>query len=279
MLKFYFYNSYQGSMTGFQITGPDEQNHCLRLCGEGEIDERIYKSFTTGGIKAILMRDGRGKNTFLVRNMKVKPVESGQLWYLNFSVTAELPEDEAALAAIVREHSLHCDAFVERLLACFRQDKMGEPSYQADLEALYAYVAALPATGSELPSDHRIVKKFNQMLQGLDQISRSPDIYFLATEAGEEYFQKMHPEFKGCVPLYSFDLKDYVKLLHFKEEYFSEPETKKASEEDLNNGNSKKQRAGKVDASDRDGFYPIVFLTIVLVVILICLLVRFIKRQ
>lgn len=194
-MKFYFFNSYEQSHSGFQLThistGAQQLQWKQSLeCSTPELSSALFHS----GARCLAGRSANGTDYFLLRGITVTD-ESQRKWYINLAFEGDESE-RGQYTALVRGILLEYDSFLSMLAGCFRvQDE--ELSYLLDADAFWNYIQqsttqAIPLSSYE---KHSYVKPFLSFFSALEK-PRTNTVLLLVPESSHSYFQRQNPMFR-----------------------------------------------------------------------------------
>lgn len=213
MIRFYFNNSYKGSLTGFQQSWISTQGEKLDFIRKDvPISSLTRSAMRNGGVQCAA---GRCKNGyfFVIRGVQTEDTE-GRLWYVNMGVEAGL-KDRETFSRLVHKILVEHDTFVEAMRNWFFPAD-GALSYRIDAEMLWAFMDA-PCNGT---IGDTFYKKGNYYVMVLRHFLKDLEnglthrLNFLVPEQSTEYFHKMNPVFEGCYSAYTMGAVQFQLLLH-----------------------------------------------------------------
>ncbi len=191
-MKFYFYNSYQQSPVGYQVSGIKTGGRRLRLMPAGHPDGTVGSCLKNSGARFILYRKKTGDYVMCARGLCVKSVPDERKWYINFAVTAK-EEEFSRFREFTYKYYYRHQAFLEELAAWFKPEPEEELSYSLDVERFERYLSlGFSVTREELMAMEETRRR------GVDWLAnqlRKGEIGLLIPEADEEYFRRMNPAF------------------------------------------------------------------------------------
>lgn len=206
---FYFYNSYQGSPTGFQMTCWQNGMDKLERIRTEDIPSADLRSlFDYGGNAYALGCDGN-LFYFIVSDISYQD-EDSRNWYSAFCVCADKAA-EAEFVMTVRKILLNFAFFRKTYTGWFTATPEQELSYAINAAAVETWLSSLEQ--SEIPQmQHPVADQFRNMLTAMEQgITRR--LFLLVPESTVAYFFRQNPVFDKTVPQYLFSDQDFQALL------------------------------------------------------------------
>lgn len=133
-MKIYFYNTYQSSPTGFQLSEYDEAEGELKLINSGDIITEELRSlfFNSGAVSAAGLSES-GKEYFVIKDISFSD-DKKTVW--NVNVAFEAVAGEESLKPFVRNIFADYTGFKKLLSECIRFSDQTKLSYTVDFCAL-----------------------------------------------------------------------------------------------------------------------------------------------
>lgn len=212
-MKFYFYNTYQNSPTGFQLSEYDEAEEKLKLITSGDIVNEELKSLFlyTGSVAAA--SSASGKDYFVIKNIDFADSENTE-WNVNIAFEADTGDKN--YKTFVYNILVDYAEFKKLLAESIKTSDEAVLSYTVDFKTLKDWLTVQKdkdeRTTDFYNSSNPLIKKLNTMLKSDSKLS------LLVLEATENYFYKQNPIFSDN----SFDLvltsEEYKSILLKDEE-------------------------------------------------------------
>lgn len=226
-MKIYFFNSYQQSCQGFQLSELDTSDMLLRLVTADEIvPDEIRSALTKSGASCLMGASG-GKEFFLLRGMQVSG-ESDRIWYINFAATA--PKDShPELWDFAAKVLLNYEQFQLSVKNWFVATPSDSLSYGIRKDAVSAWLqseAPRLSDQSFYQKAHFATEHFLSMMNAAQQGIHSR-LFLLVPESTTTYFLKQNVVFTGETPVYLFHSKIFEMLLNADPRLFLQEERKK----------------------------------------------------
>lgn len=227
-MKIYFYNTYQSSPTGFQLSEYDEAEGELKLINSGNIITEELRSllFNSGSVSAAGL-SASGKEYFVIKDISFSD-DKKTVWYVN--VAFDTVAGDESLKLFVRNIFADYTGFKKLLSECIRASEETELSYTVDFRALKEWLGEKKdydkRTTDFYDSPDPLIKKLNMMFTSDVKLS------FLALEATENYFYKQNPVFANGSFDLVLDLGEYKHILLKDEELFRNCRDKNTEKED-----------------------------------------------
>ncbi len=215
-MKFYFYNSYSQSHTGYQLTQIELDQQFLSLSTVKHFAEpEIESSLLNSGAICLIGKSASGKDYFLFRGIKVTDV-SGRTWYINFAVEKENKKlRDYIFAALVSNVLLNHKEFLRALSQCFVAQE-GELSYQIRSIFLWDYIDTIKVKSpKEIPffqKNNDYIQKFTTALAGLNSM-KTKELLMLIPESTSAYFIKHHVIFRDAAIRFTIPIKPFRMLI------------------------------------------------------------------
>ncbi len=230
MIRFYFYNSYQMSYVGYQLTAAELDAEHLSLLRDTEIDvPEIASCLLNSGTVCAVGQSGQGISYMVFRGLSVV-AQDGRSWYVNMVVCADAPSKDS-FVRIVRRIFVRFDEFLFALPGWFYAVPEETLSYGLNFDRLRDFVHRCEVTGIEeggfWKNPHSGIQRFREMLSELsDSVQR---LYFLVPESTKHYFYAHNPVFEGCDANFVLDKKAFDGILSQDLDAFEEKTDKNAS--------------------------------------------------
>lgn len=201
-MRVYFYNSYQHSFVGYQLAAIRTEDYRLRCVPPGYPKNTVRSCLLNSGIKSILYRNygsrtekkTSGDLVMCAKGISVRGALDGRKWYINFAVVAKEAEREQFVQLANKFYFTH-GAFLEELSYWFLPEPEKKLSYSLDEKRFKRYLSA-PCSMPEGKFSAELVgikKAMNYVERGI----KPGEICILFPEAGEDYFRKQNPIFRG----------------------------------------------------------------------------------
>ncbi len=201
-MRFYFYNSYQHSFVGYQLSEIQTGDCRLRCVPPGYPQNTVKSCLMNSGIKSILYRNYRsradrktpGDFVMCAKGISVKSALDGRKWYINFAVTAKEAERKQFVKLAHQFYFTH-EAFLEELSCWFSPEPEEKLSYSLDEKRFERYLSApFSITKENNTAESSGIKK---AMDYLEHGIKSGEICILFPEADEGYFRKQNQIFRG----------------------------------------------------------------------------------
>lgn len=268
MIRFYFYNSYQMSCVGYQLTAAELGAGSLSLLKDAEIDvPEIASCLLNSGTVCAVGQSGQGLSYMALKGLSVA-AQDGRGWYINMAVCAdETSKDQ--FVRLVRRILMRFDAFLADLPEWFYAVFEGTLSYGLHFGRFRDFVLCGGDVDLDMPENgfwgnpHPAIQRFRDMLAGLsDSVQR---LYFLVPESTEHYFYVHNPVFEGCDARFVLDKSFFDGILFQNPNVFEEKTDKNASRTKPKS-HMIKESAGKISAAELIGIAALALAAVVCLV-------------
>ena len=211
-MTLYFFNSYQQSPTGFQLSQLEAGDSQLELTDMQNIRSEEFRSLmnSSGAFCTI----GFVKNThYLVfRNISVIDADSRK-WYITLGVTSEKSEEQ--FVRLLQKLFLDYSGFLTAVRDWFYVTPEQPLSYAVHADVLNAWLRGPVPQISKNPfylSSHSSVQQFRMMMRKIEEgIHRR--IFLLVPESTVGYFYNQNTIFAKELPQFLFNSDEFFKLL------------------------------------------------------------------
>lgn len=227
IMKIYFFNSYQQSCQGFQLSELDTSDMLARLVTADEIvPDEIRSALTKSGASCLMGASG-GEEYFLLRGMEVLG-EDDRIWYINFAVTAPMDAHSEFwnFAAKVLLDYAQFQTSVKNWFVATPSDSL---SYAIRKDALSAWLRSETPRLSDrffYQKAHFATEQFLSMMNTAQQGNHNR-LFLLVPESTTTYFLKQNEVFTGETPVYLFHSEIFGMLLNADPRLFLQEERKK----------------------------------------------------
>ena len=211
MFNLYFYNSYQNSNIGYQLTKCDFATAELEVIDSNEITtDEARSAIIQSGTRCVLGTNDDGISYFVLRGIDVTD-SNGRPWYINMVIEAdeECSEEWAvAIRSILGNH----EGFLEDIKGWFMPTEEAL-SYAADMVKMAEFLLNGNETDmSFYDCDNKVAQKYGKILKGLKQMPEK-GLLMLVPEATVNYFYKQNTCFEGIEAVNVFSVKVFNGLL------------------------------------------------------------------
>lgn len=212
-MTLYFFNSYQQSPVGFQLSRLKADADQLELVGAQDILPEEFRSLMTSSGAACAVGSAEDTDYLVMHSLSFTDADSRQ-WYVTFGVTSEKGSREAFTGLI---HKLFLDytGFLGALRDWFCAAPDGPLSYSIQSDALRSWLDAPIPRIADIPfyqTSHAVVDQFRAMLEKAEKgIHRR--LFLLVPESTVAYFFTQNPLFDGELPHFLFNSEEFYPLL------------------------------------------------------------------
>lgn len=230
MIRFYFYNSYQMSYVGYQLTTAELDAEHFSLLRNTEIDvPEIASCLLNSGTVCAVGQSGQGVSYMVFRGLSAV-AQDGRGWYVNMAVCADAPSKDS-FVSIVRHILMRFDVFLFALPGWFYAVPAETLSYGLNFDRLRDFVHHCEVTGIEgdgfWKNPHSSIQRFRDMISGLSDSTQR--LYFLVPESTKHYFCVHNPVFEGCDAHFVLDKRVFDGILSQNMDAFEEKTDKNVS--------------------------------------------------
>lgn len=210
MMKFYFNNSYQQSLVGYQLSAMESGSNELRQIDYRCLPDTLRSCMINSGTEQIIYRDRDGTYVMCMRRITVTDPRDNRQWYINFAVTAQ-EGDFNQFSRFAAKCLYDRTGFLKEMARWFTAAPEKKLSYSLDAQRFNSFVYSgfsQKQWRSTSPGSRGMLYKY--ALKHLKQGWKNGCIYLLVTEADRNYFKKHNAVFDGMSNRYIFDSKGHI---------------------------------------------------------------------
>ena len=191
-MKFYFYNSYQNSPVGFQLSKCNDLDNNLALINSFDIkSEEIRSLLLNSGTVCAIGKTTQGHNYFVIKGISVADDE-GVKWYVNIALESDgiAEEYKAVVYNILTDYS-DFKKICEKYMSATNGIDL---SYNIDVAAFKEAILSMSVNeraAEFLSSAEPMISEIKDALENPDNKS------LLVLEATEKYFASQNPVFNS----------------------------------------------------------------------------------
>ena len=221
-MTLYFYNSYQQSPVGYQLSRLTPDTDRLEMISYKEFPCEEFQSLMTSSGASCAIGSVEDIDYLVLHSLSFSDAASRQ-WYVTLGVTSE-KESKEQFICLIRKLFLDYTSLLRELQYWFRATPEDSLSYAIDAEALCRWLdAPAPEIDSFFRTGHPVVDQFRAMLEKAEN-SLHRRLFLLVPESTVAYFFTRNPLFEGELPHFLFNSKEFYQLL-LKEEALLNEET------------------------------------------------------
>lgn len=222
-MDFFFFNSYQQSPVGFQLSCLKAGASQLEKTNIQEILPEEFRSLMTNSGCSCAMGTINGIDYLVMHSLSFADAESRQ-WYITMGITSEAESRETFLG-VIRKLFLDYATFLEVLPKWFHATPTNPLSYEIDSDAVNNWLAEPnPEFDGFMLTDNPVLNQFRSMLEkAKDDLSRR--LFLLVPESTVAYFYTQNPLYDGELPHYLFNSKEFSQILQKEEDLLKEDTT------------------------------------------------------
>lgn len=213
-MNIYFYNSYQLSPVGFQLSKFDTDTDQLEQIKEDEFPSEAFHSLMVNSGAACVIGAADGLHYLVVHNISLTDDEDRQ-WYITLGVAAEQTEHEP-FAQLAQKLLLDYPGFLSNIRNWFYATPEQSLSYKINGESLRNWLSLPVPVLTEVPfycTQNPVVSQYRTMLEALAQ-SSNRRLFLLVPESTVSYFYSQNKVLDRELPHFLFNPEEFRKLLH-----------------------------------------------------------------